>query len=78
MLNYKADFELRNCPLCGSDKIAMIGEQQNYYYGYSFANADIECFSCGTKFILKGKNKEEIIDLWNGKRLGNAEQGKHS
>ena len=77
MLNYKADFELRNCPLCGSDKIGMIGEQY-FHYGGGFANAEIECMSCGTMFTLKGENREEIIDLWNGKRLGNAEQGKHS
>ena len=68
MLNEKADFELKNCPLCGSDKIGMIG-QQYFHCGGGFANAEIECNSCGTMFILEGKNREEIIDLWNGKNM---------
>lgn len=66
-MSIKADFELKNCPLCGSDKISMIGEQY-FHFGGGFANAEVECFSCGTIFTLKGKNKEEIINLWNGEK----------
>ena len=73
MLNVKADFELKNCPLCGSDKIWLAGTQY-FNGGEGFANAEIECLSCGTTFLLKGKNKEEIIEIWNGERFGgNAE-----
>ena len=65
-MNVKADFELKNCPLCGSDKITVMGEQY-FHYGDGFANAEIECCSCGTRFILQGKSKEDIVSLWNGK-----------
>ena len=66
MLNVKADYDLKNCPLCGSDKIAMTGTQETYIYKELFAHAEIECFSCGTRFLLNGKNINDIINLWNG------------
>jgi DNA-directed RNA polymerase subunit RPC12/RpoP len=69
-MNVKSDFEMKNCPLCGSDKIAMIATTSGNVYGILYFTAEIECFSCGTRFLLRDKTKEEIINLWNGKRTG--------
>ena len=66
---------LKNCPLCGSDKIGVIRTNEAYILGRYYYSADIECVSCGTIFKLNGKTKEKIISLWNGDRQY-AERGK--
>lgn len=66
MLNAKNDFDLINCPLCGSDKIGTIYVIDSKDY----CRVEIKCFSCDTLFRLTQESKKDVIDLWNGKRVG--------
>ena len=74
MMNVKADFDLRNCALCGSDKIAMVGTLETNLFGVQSCSATINCFSCGTTFNLRGQSKQDIIDLWNDGKIPKSVQ----
>ena len=65
---------LKNCPLCDSDRLAMMTITNGMAQGEIYAEVEIECFSCGTIFKLRGKSREEIIKLWNGEKLGEVAQ----
>ena len=72
-MSVKADFDLRNCALCGSDKIAMVGTLE-IDFGVQSCSATIQCFSCGTTFNLSGQSKQDIIDLWNKGKIPQSVQ----
>ena len=74
MLNVKADFDLRNCALCDSDRIEMSGYTESYGQGFQYCHAEIVCHSCGTRFSLQGKCKQDVIDLWNNGKIPQSVQ----
>ncbi len=67
MLKVTSDLKLRNCPLCGSDRLAMMAINCGTVCGSIYASAEIECFACGTRFLLRDKTIDDIVNLWNGK-----------
>jgi len=63
MLN--KDEELKNCPICGSDRVGIIATTDYQNRTYSRTQANIKCFNCETLFLMYGKTLQNIIDLWN-------------
>lgn len=68
MLNV-TEIEMRNCPLCGSDKFGIISVIDLSQRNYQKVQANIRCFCCGTSFFVSGKTMQDILDLWNDGKI---------